>query len=56
MILRELPQFDIKGEIYLKKRTVTLIDDYGHHPTEIEATVKYDQLARKENCNDLSAS
>ena len=33
-------RFDIKGEIYLKKGPVTLIDDYGHHPTEIEATVR----------------
>lgn len=32
-------RFDIKGEINLKKGSVTLIDDYGHHPTEIEATI-----------------
>ena len=41
MILRELHEDLIaKGEIYLKKGPVTLIDDYGHHPTEIEATVR----------------
>ena len=28
-----------KGEIIINKNKVKLIDDYGHHPTEIKATI-----------------
>ena len=33
-------RFDIKGEINLKRGSAFLIDDYGHHPTEIDATIR----------------
>lgn len=28
-----------KGDIFINKNKVKLIDDYGHHPTEIKATI-----------------
>ncbi|WMY97264.1 MAG: UDP-N-acetylmuramate--L-alanine ligase [Arsenophonus sp.] len=38
-------RFDILGNFYINKQTdknesIILIDDYGHHPTELEATIK----------------
>lgn len=37
-------RFEILGEFYLKKSNnihkIIIIDDYGHHPTEIEVTIK----------------
>ncbi len=33
-------RFQILGEFKLKKGQVVLIDDYGHHPSEIAATLK----------------
>lgn len=33
-------RFQIYGDIPLEKGTVTLIDDYGHHPREIAATLQ----------------
>jgi len=32
-------RFDVKGEIPVKDGQVLLIDDYGHHPTEVAATI-----------------
>ena len=32
-------RFQIYGEINTPKGTVLLVDDYGHHPTEIQATI-----------------
>ena len=37
-------------EIRLKKNDFTVVDDYGHHPTEIKATI---QTARSLNCKRL---
>lgn len=28
------------GDITVNEKTVTLVDDYGHHPTEVEASIK----------------
>ncbi len=33
-------RFQINGELLTAKAKVLLIDDYGHHPREVEATVK----------------
>lgn len=33
-------RFDVQGDFAFKKGKVTLIDDYGHHPSEVAATVK----------------
>jgi len=33
-------RFDIQGEFDLGDGSVMLIDDYGHHPTEVAATIK----------------
>ena len=33
-------RFDIQGEFPIADGVVTLIDDYGHHPTEVAATIK----------------
>ena len=33
-------RFDVQGEFSVEGGTVMLIDDYGHHPTEVEATIK----------------
>lgn len=33
-------RFDVQGEFQLKDGKVLLIDDYGHHPTEVAATVR----------------
>lgn len=33
-------RFDVLGELKLVKGTATLVDDYGHHPTEVLATIK----------------
>jgi UDP-N-acetylmuramate--alanine ligase len=33
-------RFDIMGEFDTGNGKATLVDDYGHHPTEVEATVK----------------
>jgi len=32
-------RFNLLGDIHTKNGQVTLVDDYGHHPTEIAATV-----------------
>jgi len=37
-------------EIRLKKNNITVVDDYGHHPTEIKATI---ETARSLNCKRL---
>jgi UDP-N-acetylmuramate--alanine ligase len=37
-------------EIRLKKNDFTIVDDYGHHPTEIKATI---ETARSLNCKRL---
>lgn len=33
-------RFQIHGDLELKDSTVTLVDDYGHHPREISATLE----------------
>ena len=33
-------RFQIQGEFELGEGTVKLVDDYGHHPKEVEATIK----------------
>ena len=33
-------RFQCYGDIKVKQGTVMLVDDYGHHPTEMEATMK----------------
>ncbi|MBU3846359.1 MAG: UDP-N-acetylmuramate--L-alanine ligase [Candidatus Acinetobacter avistercoris] len=33
-------RFEIQGEFDLDEGTVKLVDDYGHHPKEVEATIK----------------
>jgi UDP-N-acetylmuramate--alanine ligase len=32
-------RFQILGDVQVPKGTVTIIDDYGHHPTEVAATL-----------------
>ena len=33
-------RFELNGELQLQKKKVVWVDDYGHHPTEILATIK----------------
>lgn len=33
-------RFQVQGEFSLQQGTVKLVDDYGHHPKEVEATIK----------------
>lgn len=33
-------RFQIHGDVAVADKQVTLVDDYGHHPTEVEAVVK----------------
>jgi UDP-N-acetylmuramate--alanine ligase len=33
-------RFELNGELQLQKKKVIWVDDYGHHPTEIIATIK----------------
>jgi UDP-N-acetylmuramate--alanine ligase len=33
-------RFDVQGELPLEQGSVLLIDDYGHHPTEVAATIQ----------------
>lgn len=33
-------RFHVQGERYVGDKEVLLVDDYGHHPTELEATLK----------------
>ena len=33
-------RFEVQGEFALNDGTVKLVDDYGHHPKEVEATIK----------------
>ncbi|MFW2173415.1 UDP-N-acetylmuramate--L-alanine ligase [Acinetobacter guillouiae] len=33
-------RFQVQGEFELDEGTVKLVDDYGHHPKEVEATIK----------------
>jgi len=33
-------RFQVNGEITLNQGTLTLVDDYGHHPREVEATLE----------------
>ena len=33
-------RFQVQGEFELEEGTVKLVDDYGHHPKEVEATIK----------------
>ncbi|EXB73406.1 UDP-N-acetylmuramate--L-alanine ligase [Acinetobacter sp. 230853] len=33
-------RFQVQGEFGLEQGTVKLVDDYGHHPKEVEATIK----------------
>lgn len=32
-------RFDVRGDVFPKGRTCHLVDDYGHHPREIAATI-----------------
>lgn len=38
-------RFQVNGEIALPKGTLTMVDDYGHHPTEVAATLEALQQA-----------
>lgn len=33
-------RFQVYGDYTTRKGTITLIDDYGHHPTEVEAVIR----------------
>lgn len=33
-------RFQMYGDFKLSDKTITLVDDYGHHPREVEATIK----------------
>lgn len=33
-------RFQVQGEFELGEGNVKLVDDYGHHPKEVEATIK----------------
>jgi len=33
-------RMQVRGEIFINNSTLTLIDDYGHHPTEINSTIQ----------------
>ncbi|MDX1552893.1 MAG: UDP-N-acetylmuramate--L-alanine ligase [Marinobacter sp.] len=33
-------RFQVYGDYKTRKGTITLIDDYGHHPTEVEAVIR----------------
>jgi len=33
-------RFQIYGELTINQQKVLLIDDYGHHPSEVDATIK----------------
>jgi len=33
-------RFEVAGEYRLRQGTVSLVDDYGHHPTEVQATLQ----------------
>jgi UDP-N-acetylmuramate--alanine ligase len=33
-------RFQVYGDYQTRKGTVTLVDDYGHHPTEVEAVIR----------------
>lgn len=33
-------RFQVQGEFGLEQGTIKLVDDYGHHPKEVEATIK----------------
>lgn len=33
-------RFDVQGDFEIENGTVMLIDDYGHHPTEVAATIR----------------
>ncbi|MFO8141039.1 MAG: UDP-N-acetylmuramate--L-alanine ligase [Marinobacter sp.] len=33
-------RFQVYGEYVIAKGSVTLVDDYGHHPTEVEAVIR----------------
>lgn len=33
-------RFQVKSNLVLNQQPITLVDDYGHHPTEVEATIK----------------
>ncbi len=38
-------RFQCYGDFKVGQRTVTLVDDYGHHPTEVNATIDAARLA-----------
>jgi len=38
-------RFQVNGELTLKQGTITLVDDYGHHPREVAATLEALQQA-----------
>lgn len=38
-------RFQVHGDIRIPHGTVTLVDDYGHHPREVEATIAAARLA-----------
>ena len=33
-------RFDVQGDLHCKRGKVMLVDDYGHHPTEVAANIK----------------
>ena len=33
-------RFQVTSNLTLNGQAITLVDDYGHHPTEVEATIK----------------
>ncbi|MBK1887056.1 UDP-N-acetylmuramate--L-alanine ligase [Marinobacter sp. DY40_1A1] len=38
-------RFQVYGDYKIPKGTITLVDDYGHHPTEVEAVIRAAQGA-----------
>lgn len=42
-------RFQVYGEYPVKDGLATLVDDYGHHPTEVKATIEAARLSYPEN-------
>ena len=40
-------RYEIYNDVYVKEKKITVIDDYGHHPTEIEEVLKATKKAFK---------
>ena len=47
-------RYEIYNNILIKHKTIKVIDDYGHHPTEIEAVLKATKKGFKNKKQALS--